>query len=838
MAIAAGTRLGRYEIRSQIGVGGMGEVYLAKDTRLERTVALKILPADVASDQERMRRFVQEAKAAAALNHPNIAHIYDIGEADGTNFMTMEFIDGDTLGAKIHRDKAGLRKSLEYLTQVARGLAKAHAAGIVHRDLKPDNIMITGDGYAKILDFGLAKLIEPQQPPSPEGREISELDTILIPAAQHSTPGMVLGTLGYMSPEQAQGHVKKIDQRSDIFSFGCLLYEAATMHRPFEGDSFIDTLHKIVYEPAPPIRDFNPVAPPSLQRIVRRCLAKDPEERFQNIRDVVLELEDLLHEMDSELGANHYIRPTRDSWSVSITERAATAPASSREPQLDQSEPQPIVEAPSRHIARDTEALHVALLYKRNAQPDEHVLGLLQEELTNHGHKVFIDRHLGIGVEWAKEIETADAVVPLLSATSSASEMLGYEVQIALEAAQQQEGKPRILPVRINFENALPEPLGTILGPFHNYVWSSPQDDSALVAGLLNSLHTPRAHDVLDAQEIRQTSGAVPLDSRFYIVRDTDEDFLQAIKQRDSIVLVKGARQMGKTSLLARGIQQAREAGAKVVLTDFQKLNATHLESIDKFFLALCEMIYDQLDVDVEPEDAWNPRRGASINFERYIRRVVLKQIGGPVVWAMDEVDRLLTCQFGSEVFGLFRSWHNERSLDPTSPWEQLTLAIVYATEPHLFITDPNQSPFNVGTKLELKDFTIEQVAELNERYGSPLKGKTEVSRFFRLVGGHPFLVHSGIYEIKNRHLSLSAFEALADRDEGPFGDHLRRILVLLARDPALTEVMREVLRGNSCPTTDSFYRLHSTGLLSGHSAREAKLRCPLYTNYLERHLL
>jgi hypothetical protein len=204
----------------------------------------------------------------------------------------------------------------------------------------------------------------------------------------------------------------------------------------------------------------------------------------------------------------------------------------------------------------------------------------------------------------------------------------------------------------------------------------------------------------------------------------------------------------------------------------------------------------------------------------------------------MDEVDRLLTCQFGSEVFGLFRSWHNERSLDPTSPWEQLTLAIVYATEPHLFITDPNQSPFNVGTKLELKDFTLEQVAELNERYGSPLKGKTEVSRFFRLVGGHPFLVHSGIYEIKNRHLSLSAFEALADRDEGPFGDHLRRILVLLARDPALMEVMREVLRGNSCPTIDSFYRLHSTGLLSGHSAREAKLRCPLYRNYLEGHLL
>jgi len=204
----------------------------------------------------------------------------------------------------------------------------------------------------------------------------------------------------------------------------------------------------------------------------------------------------------------------------------------------------------------------------------------------------------------------------------------------------------------------------------------------------------------------------------------------------------------------------------------------------------------------------------------------------------MDEVDRLLTCPFGSEVFGLFRSWHNERSLDPASPWEHLTLAIVYATEPHLFITDPNQSPFNVGTKLELRDFTVEQVAELNERYGSPLKDQTEVSSYYRLVRGHPYLVHNGIFEMKRGDLSLSALESLADQDEGPFGDHLRRILVLLARDAALTEAMREVLRGNPCPTTDSFYRLHSTGLVSGHSAREATLRCPLYANYLERHLL
>src|SRR5438874_7050831 len=164
MTLSAGTKLGRYEIRSLLGAGGMGEVYLAEDTRLHRKVALKVLPAEVASNQDRMRRFNQEATAAAELNHPNIAHIYEIGESEGTHFIAIEHIDGETLRDKIHRDKAPLHKLLRYLTQVAEGLTKAHGAGIVHRDLKPDNIMITRDDYAKILDFGLAKLIEPQGP--------------------------------------------------------------------------------------------------------------------------------------------------------------------------------------------------------------------------------------------------------------------------------------------------------------------------------------------------------------------------------------------------------------------------------------------------------------------------------------------------------------------------------------------------------------------------------------------------------------------------------------------------------------------------------------------------
>jgi len=296
MSLEAGTKLGRYEILSQLGKGGMGEVYLAKDPKLDRRVALKVLPAELAVSRERMLRFVQEARAAAALNHPNVAHIYEIGEHDGVNFIAMEYVEGKTLREKIHYERSDLRRLIKYLQQVAGGLAKAHSAGIVHRDLKPDNIMITRDGYAKILDFGLAKLIEIPTP-GPDGGTISDAATVAL--EPHSIPGRLLGTVGYMSPEQAQGK-SEIDHRSDIFSFGCMLFEVVTKQRPFQGESNVQSLYKICYEPAPPVREFDPSAPADLQRIVRRCLAKDPEERYQSIHDVGLELKELRREMEGD----------------------------------------------------------------------------------------------------------------------------------------------------------------------------------------------------------------------------------------------------------------------------------------------------------------------------------------------------------------------------------------------------------------------------------------------------------------------------------------------------------------------------------------------------------
>jgi eukaryotic-like serine/threonine-protein kinase len=305
--IQAGTKLGRYEIRSKLGVGGMGEVFLAHDAMLDRKVALKILPPELASNQNRMRRFTQEAKAAAALNHPNIAHIYEIGEHEGMHFIAMEYVDGSTLRKAIHHERIGIPKLLRYLQQVAEGLTKAHAAGIVHRDLKPENVMITRDGYPKILDFGLAKLTEPLTPESMTSHEEATTELLSRPL---STPGLVMGTVGYMSPEQAQGH--PVDHRSDIFAFGCLLYEAATGQRAFESESTIDTLHKIVHTPARLVRDINPSAPADLTRIVRRCLAKDPDDRYQSIREAAIELRDMRRELEGAIEMETTVPPPSD----------------------------------------------------------------------------------------------------------------------------------------------------------------------------------------------------------------------------------------------------------------------------------------------------------------------------------------------------------------------------------------------------------------------------------------------------------------------------------------------------------------------------------------------
>lgn len=296
-----GTHVGHYRIDSLIGRGGMGEVYKAHDTVLGRDVALKILPSYLVADADRLGRFVQEARAASALNHPHVVTIYEIGqgipERDGAprepgqpvKFIAMELVRGETLRTMIEARRLDQKKGLEYLAQIADGLSAAHAVGIVHRDLKPENVMVTDGGYVKILDFGLAKLRE--QPALLT--EAGDAPTRVASTA----PGLVMGTVGYMSPEQAQG--RTVDHRSDIFSFGAVLYETVSSRRAFAGASAVDTLHNIIHGETPTLTALLPQAPSELQRIVRKCLAKDPDERFQSIKEVALDLRDLRRQLES-----------------------------------------------------------------------------------------------------------------------------------------------------------------------------------------------------------------------------------------------------------------------------------------------------------------------------------------------------------------------------------------------------------------------------------------------------------------------------------------------------------------------------------------------------------
>jgi serine/threonine protein kinase len=667
-----GKKVGHYQVLSLIGAGGMGYVYLAEDTRLNRRVAIKLLPREFTQDQDRVRRFKQEARAASALNHPNILTIFEIGEHEGAQFIVTEFIDGRTLRQRLSASGIKLTEVLEIIIQAAGALAAAHEAGIVHRDIKPENVMLRRDGYVKVLDFGIAKLTEQFMTGM-----TTKSDSLVSDSTPFKTdPGKVMGTAHYISPDHLLG--LELDGRSDVFSLGVVLYEMVTGRAPFEGATTGAVLAAILNQEPLPLLRYSRAVPAELERIVEKALEKNRDERYQVIKDFMIDLKNLKLELEVE----------------AKLKRSSVPPAAEE--------------------------------YRSKDDSDQ------------------------------------------------------------------------------------------------RYIKAPP----------------PSTKDLEERRKLEPVGGAVPLDSQFYIERSTDREFHEAIERQDSLVLVKGARQVGKTSLLARGLNRARERGARVVLIDFQSLGQEYFESSEKLILSLAETLADQLDLDESPSQMWNSFMSPGINFERFLRREVLTKNQAPIVWGLDEVDRLFNCDFGSDIFGLFRSWHNKRALDPEGPWKRLTQVIAYATEAHLFITDLNQSPFNVGTRLALEDFNYDQVAELNECYGAPLKDRAEVARYFRLVGGHPYLVRRGLHEMVARGWNLSRLEAEADHDEGPFGDHLRRVLISLSQDPSLREVVQNVLQGKPSASTDSFYRLRSAGLMSGESVRDLRPRCQLYANYLEKHLL
>jgi serine/threonine protein kinase len=782
------TMISHYRIVSPLGAGGMGEVYLAEDTSLGRKVALKLLSSEYTQNADRVRRFQQEARAASALNHPNILTIYEVGQAGALHYIATEYIDGQTLRKQLDQNRMRLAEVLEVGIQIAGALAEAHAAGIVHRDIKPENIMLRSSGLVKVLDFGLAKLVENQTPPANSAAPTN--------AGMNTDSGTIMGTVCYMSPEQARG--LKVDVRSDIFSLGVVLHEMIAGQRPFQGETTSHVLVAILEKEPLRLSHYLPDVPPELERIVGKALRKNRDERYQTVKDLELDLKSLKGSLkESEV-----------------------------------SKPQP-VGTPIATVKR----LSLVLLYKRKAQPDEGLLKFLEDQLTGMGHEVFIDRHLKIGVEWAQAIEerirAADAVVALLSDASAGSEMLEYELETANDEFQKR-GKPHLLPVRIGSDKPLDGATGAIVQRLNYCMWRGPEDDARLLTELVAALTEP-IKPKTDEIILEPVGGAVPPGSPFYIERRTDPEFLQAIKAAESIILIKGPRQMGKTSLLGRGSQLARELGLRFASTDFQKIGSSQLASEDQFYKLLAATLARQLGVKYDFANEWLDIFGPGINMDNFIR-ALLEGSPTPLVWFMDEADKLFGLPFASDFFGLVRSWHNSRATESHGPWGRFTIVISYATEAHLFIRDLNQSPFNVGRHLQLQGFDLEQTEELNRRYGNPLTPR-DVKELRGLIAGQPFLTRRALDVVKRGAMDFPALLAQADRDDGPFGDHLKRILVAVSQLPEVLEVLRSSAATSPLKDASGFHRLVSAGIMLQTGGNEIQYTCELYRKYLSLHL-
>jgi hypothetical protein len=482
--------------------------------------------------------------------------------------------------------------------------------------------------------------------------------------------------------------------------------------------------------------------------------------------------------------------------------------------------------------------LGIVLLYRRNAKPDDEILAFLEAELQKLGYRVFIDRHLKIGVEWAKAIEdkirSADAVVALVSDAAAGSEMLEFELETAFDEYRRR-GKPFLLPVRVGEDNPIQGAIGALIKPLNYSVWLGPQDNQRVLTSIHSALTEPPKPKE-EHVELEPVGGAISEDSPFYIERSTDPEFLQAIRNHESIILVKGPRQMGKTSLIGRGAKLAKELGLRQATTDFQKLSSTQLENEETFYKVLAATLARQLRFQYDWESEWLDVFGPNMNMDNFVRAVI-EASDQPLVWFMDEADKLFGLSCASDFFGLVRSWHNSRATEPGGPWSRFTVVIGYATEAHLFIQDLNQSPFNVGRQLVLRSFTLDQTEELNKRHGSPIKSRTEVEQLQALLGGQPFLTRRAYDVLARGTMDFQTMLAHADRDDGPFGDHLKRVLISVSQLPEVLAALRASLESPQISETDGFQRLLAAGVVEQDRDNKVVFVNELYPRYLSGHL-
>jgi len=510
--------------------------------------------------------------------------------------------------------------------------------------------------------------------------------------------------------------------------------------------------------------------------------------------------------------------------------------------------------------ANDSRRARVFISYKRNSDPDEKIALRIHEALSVR-HDVFIDQSMLVGTRWAEQIETelrrSDFLITFLSSHSVLSEMVQGEIETAHRLAKEQSGRPAILPVRLAYREPFNYPLSAYLNPINWAFWSGSEDTDRLIEeinravggkelsigerckeNLVQDCPTvvfPQPLPVAQPLQLGTPEGTIDPQSEFYIRRKSDDIALQAIRHQGVTIVIKGPRQMGKSSLLIRTIAAAVEEGKRVAFLDFQLVDKTTLSDASAFFRQFCCWLTDELGLEDRVDEFWNSPLGNSQRCSRYLSRYILKAIDAPLLLAMDEVDSVLATDFYSDFFGMLRSWHNNRASPSLAAWKQVDLALVTSTEPYQLINNLHQSPFNVGEVLELADFEFEQVSDLNSRHQVPFDSK-ELDKMMTLLAGHPYLVRRALYLVASQRLSVSELFARATDDRGPFGDHLRYHLFRLNDQQELIDGLSQVIRSNSCQNEQIVFRLRGAGLVR-RDGRKVVPRCPLYADYFREHL-
>ena len=515
----------------------------------------------------------------------------------------------------------------------------------------------------------------------------------------------------------------------------------------------------------------------------------------------------------------------------------------------------------------------VFISFTKRAKPDEQIASYLSDYLEERQQETFIQTKGKVGQNWpevvASKLSECDYLIVLLSAESAGSEMVIEEVRRAT-SLRHETGKPVVLPVLVNTsKDVLPYDLAAWVNRLNYAKWVSDGDEKTIAgklyeviasgtlppeeeeseqapAGALsadgaavepgsNAIACPLpSFDVSWLKDLNAQGGPVRLDSPFYVSRPQDETCRERIVQNGRTLLVRGSRQIGKTSLMARLFQYARDQKVRAVFLDFRSYNQKQLTDLDTLLLSVANQIFNVLKPPNPPGPGWTAAFSATQNLTQYLQDEVIAGRKEPVVLFM-EVDRLFAFPaYSDDFFSLIRFWHDGRAVNDQLSW--LNLVLAYSTETSMFITTPHQSPFNVGEAFELSDFTRQQFEKLNLRHGSPLQGGS-VDACWELIGGHPFLVRQALYELAVRQMPAADLLAHAVDDDGPFSGHLQPYILRFQENQELIQPMQSVLQNGVCPNDLSFYRLRSLGLVRGPSRLKAAARCGLYAKYFGAHL-